>query len=376
MRIGINLLYLLPNLVGGTETYAAGLLWGMERLGGDHDVVVFVNRESENWPLPESGNFIRVVCPVYASNRLSRYYFEQVRLPNLLKKLEIDIIHSLGYTSPLFSSCPSLVTIHDLNYRVFGEWMSPQRRLALGFFIKYAALRASKVITVSAFSRDQIAQAFNIPLDRISVIHEAPKDRGLFELDLNKVHVLLDEHQIKLPYCLAFVSTSPNKNIPRLLQAFSKAKEQYNLSNQLVLVGHLNPKDMAGYTQQISNGDLCFTGFLDDFSLKIVLSHAQFLIFPSFYEGFGLPILEAMAAGVPVLCSNKTSLPEVAGNAAAFFDPFSIDDMIDKIHNYALNEQLRVELRRKGFANAKRFSWDKAARETLKVYEYLYNQRK
>src|SRR5437870_13548482 len=116
MRIALNLLYLIPGVVGGTETYAAGLLHGLANVDAQDQFVVFVNRESQQWPLPVSPNFTRVICPVSALSRSRRYFFEQVLLPRWLQKHAIDVVHSLGYVSPLFTSCASIVTIHDLNF--------------------------------------------------------------------------------------------------------------------------------------------------------------------------------------------------------------------------------------------------------------------
>jgi glycosyltransferase involved in cell wall biosynthesis len=372
MRIGLNLLYLIPGLVGGTETYAAGLLTGLTRIDQENEYVVFVNRESANWPLPKGSTFVRMVCPVSAVSRPRRYFFEQFRLPALLKEFSVEVVHSLGYISPLYPPCPAVVTIHDLNYRAFGQHMPFIRRVALDVFMKQSALRAQCVITVSEFSQREIAQAFHVPVDRIVVTHEAPRFRNgspLNEMNFVDVSRCLG---IKRPYMIAFSSQSPNKNIPRLLQAFAQAKEQYQLPHQLVLVGH---QPMKGTLPPTCNDEtVYFTGYLDDRMLQIVFHHAQMLVFPSFYEGFGLPILEAMAAGVPVVCSNKASLPEVAGDAAVFSDPYSVDDMARKIAQVALDTALQDELRRKGFQNLQRFSWEKTAYRTLEVYESVVTQ--
>jgi glycosyltransferase involved in cell wall biosynthesis len=363
MRIGLNLLYLLPGIVGGTETYAAGLLQGLAEVGREDEFIVFLNQESADWPLPQSSNFVRIVCPVRAGSRRKRYLFEQVRLPGLLRKHQVDVAHSLGYVAPLFTPCPSVVTVLDLNYRVFGNQMSVPRHLALNFFVGQSARRADQVVTISRFSRSQILTLLRVPSSKVSITCLANKPRQRLYED---PFVLTRRLGIESPYIVAFSSQSPHKNIPRLLRAFALAKERYELPHELVLVGH-RPTD-AGLAPGEPDEGVHFTGYLDEPSLEAVLRGAQILAFPSTYEGFGLPVLEAMAAGVPVVCSNAAALPEVAGEAAVYFDPLAIEDIAHQIALVALDSGLQAQLRQKGFENCRRFSWEKAAQETRQIY--------
>jgi glycosyltransferase involved in cell wall biosynthesis len=372
MKIGINLLYLIPDIVGGTETYASGLLHGLAIIDQHDEFVIYVNQESKNWPLPEQPNFIRVVCPVSAFSQTRRYLFEQLQFPKLLRKNRIDIVHSLGYVSPLFAPCSSIVTIHDINYRAFGDAMPISRRWALAFFVKESARRANRVITVSEFSQREILKAFNLPSNRVIVTHEAPRISSKLNTNEDLLVPTFNRLGIKCPYIIAFSSQSPNKNIPRLLSAFSYAREQYKLPHQLVLVGHQPVDQLLNFIP--SDDAILFTGYLDDSTLQTVLSHAQILVFPSLYEGFGLPVLEAMVSGVPVVCSDKASLPEICGDAVEFFDPLSVKDMAKKIVQVVLDPVLQEILREKGFKNVKRFSWEKAARKTLSVYKDVFNK--
>jgi glycosyltransferase involved in cell wall biosynthesis len=367
MRIGLNLLYLLPDVVGGTETYARGLLYGLAQLDTQDKFIVFVNQESANWPLPDASNFSRVVCPVHATNRAWRYFFEQIRLPRLLKEHSVDVVHSLGYVSPILSlTCPSVVTIHDLNYRAFGEQMRLIRRLVLSVVVRQSAFRSQRVITVSEFSRQEIIQAFDIDPKEVISIHEAPRVWNSSNTKHLSIERILESYRISLPYILAFSSPSPNKNISRLFQAI----EQADILHQMVLVGRRSAIEMP----ESLDSSVVFTGYVPDEILQAIMSNAQMLVVPSTYEGFGLPVLEAMALGVPVACSNVASLPEVAGDAAIYFDPLSVDDMARKITKLATNVGLRKELREKGFQNLQRFSWEKTARGTLDVYRSVVRQ--
>ncbi|CAN5829816.1 glycosyltransferase family 1 protein [soil metagenome] len=366
MRIGLNLLYLLPDVVGGTETYAAGLLQGLAATSDADEFLVFVNRESAAWPLPEAPNIQRVVCPVSAGSQGVRYAYEQGRFVQLLAKHRVDLVHSFGYVAPLRAPCPSVVTIHDLNYRAFGDRMPLARRLALAFFARQSALRASRVLTVSEFSRREILDAYALSPERVVVTHNAPREwNGLpGEGDAKLLAGLAEAGS---PYIVAFSSTSPNKNIPRLLEAFARAREQYRLPHRLVLVGRSAAENGAEIPRD-PDGAVRFTGYLSDSALHAVLAGAQLLAFPSLYEGFGLPVVEAMTLGVPVVCSDRASLPEVAGDAAVFFDPSSTEEMAHKLALVARDAALRAELIEKGYANAGRFSWQATARRTLQVY--------
>jgi glycosyltransferase involved in cell wall biosynthesis len=369
MRIGLNLLYLIPEVVGGTETYAAGLLDGLSKVGEGNEFLVYTNREAASWPIPERNFMRRIPCPVNATSRSARYFFEQARLPGLLREHSLDVIHSLGYVGPIRSPCPSVVTVHDLNFRNPELAMSYSKRRILGFFIDRSIRNAQRVITVSESSRAEIASHFRIPMDRIAAIHQAPDPRLGPSPDMEEVERFLADRGLRRPFLLAFGNRFPHKNIARLLEAFRVARSRGDTAHSLVITGH----DFPG-SSDVEAG-VYRTGFLPASDLRKVLAAADFLVFPSLYEGFGLPVLEAMAAGVPVACSRRASLPEVAGDAALFFDPESVDEIAAAIGRLSRDRALREDLRKRGTENAARFSWEKTARETLEVYESVLASR-
>ena len=362
MVIGLNLLYVLPGRVGGTETYAAGLLHGFAGIAGSDQFFVYVSREAADWPLPAGPRFRRVICPVDASFRVARYRYEQTQLPARLGADGVHLLHSLGYVAPLRLPCPSVVTVHDVHHRAYGSPWSWPRRMLLEFFVSQSVRRAAAVIAVSRFSRDEIAQAYGVAARQIDVVLEAPKPRSE-ALALPAGPSPLVRRGVGGRYLLAFGGLQPNKNLPRLVQAFRTARRQSGLEQELVIVGRLP----AGLRLRRGDG-VVTTGYLDDADVAAALRCADALVFSSTYEGFGLPVLEAMAAGVPVACSNVTAMPEVAGDAALYFDPESVDDMTRKIGDISLNESLRMELRAKGLARAADFTWEKSARETMAIY--------
>lgn len=324
---------------------------------------MFVNREASEWLLPAGVE--RVVCNVSGRSRARRYLFEQRDLPGELRATGVRLVHSLGYVAPLRAPCPSVVTIPDLNYRAFGSQMPLVRRLALAWFVRRAARRAARIITISDFARREIAAAFGIDRDEITVTHLAPLPRTAVADP--EVGSRLAKLSIREPYLIAFSSPSPHKNIPALLHAFAMAREEHRLPHQLVLLGHLPPGLSVG-SDGAGDDSVRVVGYLQNADLSAVMARAELLVFPSLYEGYGLPVLEAMSAGVPVVCSDRASLPEVAGDAAVFFDPTSIPEMSEAIARVAADRGLRDSLREKGFRNAARFSWDRTAAETLDVY--------
>ena len=358
MIVGLNLLYLLPGVVGGTETYAAGLLHGLAGIPGPERFVVFVNLESADWPLPDDPRVRRVVCPVRAESRAARYWYEQLRLPALASAEKIDLLHSLGYVAPLRLSCSSVLTVHDVHHLAHGRPGDWPRRLALAQMVRQSARRAAAVIAVSRFTRDAIARAYDVSADGIDVVPEAPNPRLCDDASA------LSAPAADLgPYVLAFGGVTPNKNLARLLEAYALARERLGLTQRLVLVGHV-PASLKG---EAKIGVLT-TGYLAEPELGRWLVHADALVFPSLYEGFGLPVLEAMAVGVPVVCSGVTAIPEVAGDAAVYFDPRDPGDMAEKIALVGRDEALRGRLAAAGRARAAEFSWDRSARQTLAIY--------
>ncbi len=359
---------MIPGVVGGTETYARGLLEGLKQLQPDYDFIIFLNREAAEMGLNDSPRFRSVVCPVTATNRKARYYFEQAKLGSYIRSHKIDLLHSLGYTSPLFLSCPTVVSVPDLNFKGFGNLMSFSRRAMLNMFVRQAILRSEKVITISEFSRQQVLKAYKIPPENVVVTHLAVALDHIETRTEGQIGNTLQLLGVKPPYIVAFSSTTPNKNLSRLVDAFSLLKKSKKVEEKLVLIGH---KPEVGQDIDSLGDDIIWVGYLERQQVFDVLRNASCLVFPSFYEGFGLPVLEAMASGVPVVCSRAASLPEVAGNAAVFFDPFSVDDMAERITSVALDPQLRQELRKKGFKNLERFSWRKTAAETVAVYDEL-----
>ncbi len=372
MRVGLNLLYLIPGVVGGTETYAAGLLSGLARIDSQDEFLVFVNQESTKWPVPVAPNVTRIVCNIAAVSRVRRYFFEQIRFPHLLKKYRVDLVHSLGYVGPLLPPCPAVVTVPDANFVDLAYTMPWSKRISLRLFSIGAACLADHIITISYFSEGRL-RAILGNVKRISVTHLGPRAISHSTLTYDNVQALMEHYGISKPYIVAFGGTSSHKNIPALLQAFVLIAQ--TIPHNLVLIGHLPSNvNLDELNEQPLRERIVTTGYVPDEHIYPLLSHAELFVLPSLYEGFGLPILEAQQAGVAVACSSAGSLPEVAGEGAVFFDPTSVQAIAQTMTRCLSNPDLRATLRKLGRENLKRFSWERTAHQTLAVYREVLSK--
>lgn len=369
MRIGLNLLYIIPGQNGGTQTYAESLIQALAALDTEDDFTVFVSEEGRSLGLPDRPNFHRVVCPVHAARREARYAYEQIVFPKLLRRYDLDLLHSLGYVCPLRPPCRSVVTIHDLNYLTPWHGMTRGKRLFLGWFVRRSARHADAILTVSQFSRSEIRRRLQVPESKITVTLEGPRPPS--SLPAGGSENVAARYGAAAPYLLAFGSLSGNKNIPRLIRAFAGIKSQ--IPHTLLLVGHLTPGAQWGAEiAALGLGDrIRITGYVPDDHVMPLLEGADLFVFPSLYEGFGLPVLEAQMAGVAVACSTAASLPEVAGDGAALFDPLSVGEMAQVLLDCLRDPARRAGLVEKGRANVARFSWDRTAAATLACYRQV-----
>lgn len=354
MRIGLNLLYLLPGQVGGTETHAAGILEGLAALSHQHEIIVFVNEEAREWPIPTDPRFHRVVCPIQARSRARRYYYEQFRLAPLARRHGVEILHSLGYVGPLIAPMPTIVAVHDINFVVLGHLMPARRRWTLRLIVGAAVRRAAAVATGSEFSRRELVGLYPHLKCEVCVIPNAPRRRIR----------TAQRPPIDPPYFLAFSSTYPNKNLPRLLEAWVQARAMLPTGYRLVLVGHRPDRKDLLEAEAVD-----WLGYQDDATVATLLRGARALIFPSYYEGFGLPVLEAQQEGVPVAASNRSAVPEVTGDGGILFDPFSVSDMAHAIARLGNDDALCSRLAAAGRVNVSRYNWPASARILLSLYE-------
>ncbi|OGF27635.1 hypothetical protein A2331_04450 [Candidatus Falkowbacteria bacterium RIFOXYB2_FULL_34_18] len=307
----------------------------------------------------------------------ARWYsvLEQIMMPYLILREKLDFMHFLHFNVPLICPTKYIVTIHDLILTKFptprASTLSPIfykiKHLGYKMIIKSGIKNAQKVIAVSCFTKQEIINQFSISNDKIVVTYEGVSN-DLMKLKAGDKSMSLG-YNIRVPFLLYVGNAYPHKNLGGLVNIFSKIRKKYpDLS--LVLVGKEDYfyKRLKTYVKDRDFTNIIFTGYVSDQDLAKIYSKALAYIFSSFCEGFGLPPLEAMNHGVPVLSSNKTCMPEILEDAALYFNPDKESDAIQKIIEIMENKDLREKLKIKGFAQVKKYSWDKCARQTFEIY--------
>lgn len=370
MRIGINALFMIPGGVGGSETYLRNLITHLGRTDQTNEYVVFTNKESANTFRLTCGNFREILCPIRATFRPARVIYEQLFLPLQAKKHDIEVLHSPGYTAPTIAPCPSVVTIYDLNFLRHPEDFSRLSALTLSVLVPMAAKRCDMIITLSKNSMRDIAAALDVPEKKVRVIYPAPSE-SVSAHNGSRVDQVRQRYGIRRKFILSVAASHPHKNLCRLVEAYHILRKEHSIEHQLVLVG-LKGRDHPRLLDMIAKlsleSDVVVTGWISEGHLKSLYQAADLFAFPSLYEGFGIPVLEAMKHGVPVVASNASSLPEASGNATLVMDPYDVSQIAETILAALQNPELRTSLAERGERQANRFSWERAARQTLSVY--------
>jgi len=274
--------------------------------------------------------------------------------------------HVLPFVLPMSHLPASVVTIHDLGYHYFPAAHPTLQRLYLHWSTRWSARAATSLIAVSQATANDLTHFYGTPAHKIHVIHEA-HDLASANPPSSSTPIM---RAWQRPYALYVGTIQPRKNLARLIKAYIKLHEAHDLSWDLVIVGGSGWRS-AGLEAQVQARGLSdrihFTGYVADEELPTLYTNARFFCFPSLFEGFGLPVLEAQSYGAPVMTANNSSLPEIAGDAALLVDPTDVDAIADAMLRLSQDEVLRQQLITAGYRNVQRFSWVKAAQETLAV---------
>src|SRR6266852_1154556 len=297
---------------------------------------------------------------------------EQVKIPLVLKRERVTLFHAPHYVLPPLVRCRSVVTIYDCIHLMFPQYLP--NRLALTYArasIRLAARRATRVLTVSESSKRDILRFVDVAADKIDVIYNAYDERFGVEPREEDVIRVRERYQLHDEFVLYAGNVKPHKNLERLIDAFDLVRKRGLEHLKLVLIGD----DISKYTalrravhQHQLHKYVRFLGYLPEETLAVMYRLAGVFVFPSLYEGFGLPPLEAMASGTPVVTSNASSLPEVAGDAALLVDPYRPEAIADGIERVLCDETLRRDLRAQGLARARQFSWEQSVRRIREIY--------
>ena len=377
MRIGIDLFPLVPGTGrgGGFHRYTTSLVEALHELHDEHEYVLFVNRLNHSL-FPESDRMRHHVVPLSPRREVwpLRVLWQQVGLPIAARRRGCDVVHFPMDTASLVLGRPSVVTIHDLISDVHypARWPGKVSRLKPWYLFhlkRASARRAGCVITPSQATAHDIARHYEVPSEMVTVVPEAAHATFFASRSTNDRDTRATGEP---PYVLSVVSLSPHKNVTTLLDAFARACAKGRLPHELRLIGMPGTGARAVETQvRAVPPDLRvrYLGYVDDDTLIKQYRHASLFVFVPFVEGFGLPVLEALAAGVPVIASDASSLPEVCGDAALLVPPSEPTAVADAMVRVLTDENLRRRLRRAGPPRAKAFSWQRAAEETRAAYE-------
>ncbi len=300
---------------------------------------------------------------------------EQLQVPWATR--DADLLHVPHYNAPLLRRGPLVVTIHDLTHLLDRTYRSSLKvRLYAQPLMKLMAMRADHFFTVTEYTKNRMVEHLAVPADKITVAYNAaapefrPIDRQVSSAFVSR-HLSLDG-----PYILYVGNLKPHKNVACLLRAVALLRDRQNLNHKLVIVGddRHGRAELQGLTQMLGIGDLViFAGAASQDLLVNAYSSADAVVMPSFEEGFGLPVVEAMACGTPVICSQSASLPEVAGDAAEYFNPRSPEDLADVLDRVLRSPTRLAELRTKGFDRAKKYTWERCAAVHCGVYRRMLN---
>lgn len=372
-RIGINLLYLVPGRVGGTETYARELVRELATLSPETEFVVFCGREAgavlppREWP----ANVQVRTLPFSAANKALRIFVEIFLLPAIAARNRIGLMHSMGTTTPLFGCGTRVVTVHDLIFHHFPSTFTAPARRGLELLVPRGARRANRVIADSQATKDDLIETYAIDPAKIDVVHLGlglPRAvRPTSSSDLRKRWQLDDA-----PIVLTVAAALEHKNLDRLLEAFADPTIEHSGKRPfLVIAGHAG-RDLRHLNDRADALEIAdrirFTEWLSPEDLEGLYAMSDCFVYPTLREGFGLPVLEAMAREVPVACSNTSSLPEVAGDAALTFDPQNVTEIAAAVGRVLSDDPLRTDLKRRGLQRAEHFTWRASAEATIGTY--------
>lgn len=307
-----------------------------------------------------------------------RFFWDQLTYPIVAKKHGADLLHQPCFSAPFLFKGPVVITIHDLISMLFPENIPFASRMFYSKWMPITYRKATKIITVSASTKNDIVRILDIPAEKITVIPLAVEDKFKKPLTKSEVESVKDKYQIKSDYILHVGTLEPRKNLHFLISVFAKLiRDEANDNLNLVIVGKKGWY-FEGLFELVKESGLkdrvIFTGYVDDEDKPAIYQGAKMFAFPSLYEGFGLPPLEAMASGVPVISSNTSSMPEVIGEAGILIDPKDEKKWIEAITRVNTDEPKRKSMIEANKVQVAKFDWSKTAQKTIDIYEQAYRE--
>lgn len=369
MHVGLNahLLSLSRNYRGaGINSYIYYVLKNLRRVDSDYRYVVFLSerRFVDEW--------LRLRYTRWPTHRpVVRILWEQLVQPIALRRAGVDLLHAMAFTAPLAAPCPFVVTIYDLSFLRFPEAFQPWNRRYLSYFTALSARRARRVIVISESTKRDVVDMLGVPSERVDVAY-CGVDEIFQPLSAAEVAHFRSQRAMPERFILFLGTLEPRKNVQHLIRAYGRWRKVEPDTPKLVVAG-----GKGWYYDQIFaeverlglTGEVIFPGYVPQEELPLWYNAADLFVYPSRFEGFGLPVLEAMACGTPVVTTDVASLPEVAGDAALVVSPDDEAQLVEAIRRALTDEALRQEMRTRGLAQAVAFTWEGTARQIVATYD-------
>ena len=367
MKIGVNTRLFVKGKMDGIAWFTYEILKRIVTQHPEHEFVFFFDRPYDPYFIFAS-NVKPVVVHPQARHPFLWWLFFEKGIKKALKNEKIDIFISPDGWACLSTKVKTINVIHDLNFEHYPSFINP---LTLKYYTRFFprfAKKAEQLITVSQFSKEDIVNLYHIDEKKISIVYNAASD-DFFEVDEHTKQETVQQLTGGVPYFVFVGSAHPRKNVERIMYAFEQFREKY-ADVKFVFAGsnkYWDKNIKNTYNRLKCKSDIVFTGYLATEEMNKVVSSALALVYPSLFEGFGIPIVEGFAARVPVITSNVTSMPEVAGDAALLVNPLSVTEITNAMEQIATNEPLRKKLIQLGIARNNTFSWDKSAQQFWNV---------
>ncbi len=364
LRLGLDGTPLL-GLRSGVGQYTGRLLGALLQAYPDWSCLLYTNR-----PLGPLEEALARAQPMLSHFPYSRWLWMQFVLPQMIHQSGVDLCHFTNAQAPLLSGVPFVLTIHDASLFLYSQYHPRTRLLAMRSLLPALARRAAAIITVSQQAKQELARVLRIPPAKIFVVHEAAPENFRPVVDPQRQAALRQKYNLPPRFLLHVGTLEPRKNLDRLVRALAQVRRQ-GYPHPLVLAGPTgwHMQDFMSRVAACGMADrVRYLGYVPSADLPALFSCAELFVFPSLYEGFGLPLVEAMACGTPVLTSNLPTIAEVCGDAAWLVDPYDEDMLAAAMSDLLADAGRRRELRQRGLSRAADFSWRRAARETAVVY--------
>lgn len=375
MKIGIDSRAAYWYRGTGIGTYTYELIYSLSKFRNDK-FLIYAPKDSNSIPYKnENLNYS------YINQCSTHIFWKDVNIPLNIGNENIHIFHTPqnGIGIPLKKDCKNIITLHDIIPSRMPETVSDCYMNIYRKEIPRLLEKTDGIITVSNFSKNDIIKEFNFPEDKIFVTHLANEHIYKKMNKKNCKNILKAKYSISGDYILYVGGFSPRKNILGLINAYSMYVDQNPKSNIKLLIVGYKGKSYSIYKSRVEelhlSNKVVFTGFIPVEHMPLFYNAAEVLAYPSFYEGFGLPPLEAMSCGIPIIASNATSIPEIIGDAAYYIDPYNIDELFLAIKEVLNNKELRKDLVEKGLNKCSEYTWEKTAEETINAYKALYDKK-